>query len=650
MTPVTNKQPMPQAPGKGISSFPTPVIDDVLITEIVNAWKGNYTPLEYGAKWDDVSHASMQGSHPDHKLVYQEPASQDGEWIKRIWVNDRINQDSYNYAIKYSGGSQQHPIYIRTYILPREGYAPLPDLTPDEIYPTALLVEEEVQRNEGELDSKYIKVIRVFETLQGPEITSYKYNERGDLETISNQQVSPQTPPDPDGLLVTQSQVVKEDVSKGTKITGTVQKHSTLSSKEKKAGLLGETLTTDDIVDPTTSPDPLDEVTIYSSVEQISATKARKKTTKSSGPTSLQSNSLIDSPLGLVKGTINESIVDPSLQTNNSLYTLSDKIESIDATKSKRNLVQINQNWPQNSGVEYDEQLGVGMFYTETIVDPSIYINNPEEEEFSNVNYKPLDPFKSLQKKYDRERIGNTLLKQYFRFETQTQISLPDQLKYVTAYFGLAFGESSGEGQGEGNGESYNWNFNSSKTSSASVAGDLNFNVVKGFSGFIPALEHIFFLKINNDGTLDGSVLGTLNSFNSDIQYQQMPVFKTQTESVLLFSGSSSKTENDSQSQSVSLNGNASAVSENSSVSRNVSVNSVVLPSALHGDIEIQINAFGSNGDLPISYAVVPTRIEATDPPRFPVGNYLLSSNISLYKYGFVKVVATTIEIDERYV
>ena len=100
MTPVTNKPPMPQAPGKGIKSFPTPVIDDVVITEIVNAWKGDYKPLDYGVKWDESPHASMQGSHPDHKLVFQDPASADGEWIKRIWVNDRVNQDSYNYAIK----------------------------------------------------------------------------------------------------------------------------------------------------------------------------------------------------------------------------------------------------------------------------------------------------------------------------------------------------------------------------------------------------------------------------------------------------------------------------------------------------------------------------------------------------------------------
>jgi hypothetical protein len=171
MQPIKTTNAMNPAPAKGIESFPTPVIEDVVISEVVNSWKGDYQPLEYGVLWKDVSHAPNQGSFPEHKLVFQQPTSEDGQWVKRIWVNDRVNQDSYNYAIKYSAGSQQHPIYIRTYVVPRATYAPLPDGTPDPLFPTALLVDEEVTRNEGELDSKYITVTRVYETLPGPILT-----------------------------------------------------------------------------------------------------------------------------------------------------------------------------------------------------------------------------------------------------------------------------------------------------------------------------------------------------------------------------------------------------------------------------------------------------------------------------------------------
>ena len=162
MQPIKTTNAINPAPAKGIQSFPTPVVDDVVISEVVNSWKGDYQKLEYGTLWKDVAHAPNQGSFPEHKLVYQQPTSEDGQWVKRIWVNDRVNQDSYNYAIKYSAGSQEHPIYIRTYVVPRETYGPIKDLTPDPLFPNALLVDEAVQRNEGELDSKYITVTRVY--------------------------------------------------------------------------------------------------------------------------------------------------------------------------------------------------------------------------------------------------------------------------------------------------------------------------------------------------------------------------------------------------------------------------------------------------------------------------------------------------------
>lgn len=172
MQPIKTTNAMNPAPAKGIESFPTPVIEDVVISEVVNSWKGDYQPLEYGVLWKDVSHAPNQGSFPEHKLVFQQPASEDGQWIKRIWVNDRVNQESYNYAITYMDGSKDHPIYIRTFVIPRDEYVPLEDGTPDPLFPTAILTGQEVTRNEGELDSKYVTVTRTYETLDGPVVSS----------------------------------------------------------------------------------------------------------------------------------------------------------------------------------------------------------------------------------------------------------------------------------------------------------------------------------------------------------------------------------------------------------------------------------------------------------------------------------------------
>jgi hypothetical protein len=366
MQPIKTTNAMNPAPAKGIQSLPTPVIDDVIITETVNAWKGDYQKLEYGTKWDSVPHGSQQGSFPEHKLVFQQTSSEDGQWVKRIWANDRVNQDSYNYAIKYSAGSQAHPIYIRTYVLPRETYSPIPDGTPDPLFPSALLVDEEATRIEGELDSKYITVTRAYETIPGPAVPTRRYNERGDLETVIVQTVPPNTPPDPDGLLVTGSQVEQVETGKGVKTTSTVPDHSLLLIKEKKEGLLGETVTTDDIVAPSTNPDTLSQTIVSSVVEQFSATKARKRTTTSTGPTSLSQKNKDGKLLGDITAT--ETIVAPSTNPDAvSTSVLSSEVRQIDAGKAVKKNTILNST-PSFSGNQNEQGLLGVKSTTESIV------------------------------------------------------------------------------------------------------------------------------------------------------------------------------------------------------------------------------------------------------------------------------------------
>lgn len=390
MQPIKTTNAMNPAPAKGIESFPTPVIDDVVISEIVNSWKGDYEPLEYGTLWKDVSHAPNQGSFPEHKLVYQQPTSEDGQWVKRIWVNDRVNQDSYNYAIKYSAGSQEHPIYIRTYIVPREGYAPLPDGTPDPLFPTALLVDEEATRNEGELDSKYITVTRVYETLPGPAVPTRRYNERGDLETVIVQTVPPNTPPTADGLLVTQSQVEQVETGKGVRTTATVQDHALLYIKENKEGLLGETITSDDIVDPLTSPDALSTTIVASVVEQYTATKARKRTTFASGPTSLSQKSKDGKLLGDTTST--DSVVAPSTDPDEVSSTiLASEVKQVDSGKAIKRNVVLNSTPTLSGG-----QTGEGLLGTKTTTESIVAAGSTPDAVSLTVISSQVEPIDSV--------------------------------------------------------------------------------------------------------------------------------------------------------------------------------------------------------------------------------------------------------------
>jgi hypothetical protein len=198
------------APDTSIRSFPTPNIDDLVVVVDVDSRLPGYKPLDYGTLHPDQTR--FQGA----KLVYQEPLDGADSFVRRIYATDRANQEAYNYAIKYSGGSDRHPIYIRTYLEPRDSYRAMPDHSPDPLFAGAILVDEEANPAEGELRSLYLQVTRVFETLPGPVIESREVNEYGVIETITNQTVLPETDPDPTGLFVTDS-VVSEDVSKAVR-------------------------------------------------------------------------------------------------------------------------------------------------------------------------------------------------------------------------------------------------------------------------------------------------------------------------------------------------------------------------------------------------------------------------------------------------
>ncbi len=198
------------APDTPIRSFPTPNIDDLVVVVDVDSRLPGYKPLDYGTLHPD------QTRFPGAKLVYQEPLDGTDSFVRRIYATDRFNQEAYNYAIKYSGGSDRHPIYIRTYLEPRDSYQAMPDHSPDPLFAGAILVDEEANPAEGELRSLYLQVTRVFETLPGPVIESREVNEYGVIETITNQVVLPETDPDPTGLFVTDS-VVSEDVSKAVR-------------------------------------------------------------------------------------------------------------------------------------------------------------------------------------------------------------------------------------------------------------------------------------------------------------------------------------------------------------------------------------------------------------------------------------------------
>lgn len=215
---AANRTPSPRtlSPEIPVVSYPTPNIGDLMVVQDVDTRVPGYVALEYGDPHPDST------NFPGLKLVSQAPLDQENNhmWVRRIYAKDRLDEDAYNYALKYSANNPDYPIYIRAYTLLRADYVPLPAGSPDPAFPAATLISEEVVRlkgdaEDGALDSLYVKVIRTFETLPGPVITRYETNDQGQIVEVSTQRKfygDGYVPPTADALTSFGSEIGEDNV------------------------------------------------------------------------------------------------------------------------------------------------------------------------------------------------------------------------------------------------------------------------------------------------------------------------------------------------------------------------------------------------------------------------------------------------------
>lgn len=107
-----------------------------------------------------------------YKFATVAPTEQ-SEWYDWFYVNERANQDEYNYSIEFPGGDKTKPKVTRSYVFLRDGYVEIADNSPDPVYSGMVLVDRKTVRLEDPiLDALFIGVERVYETLPGvPVIT-----------------------------------------------------------------------------------------------------------------------------------------------------------------------------------------------------------------------------------------------------------------------------------------------------------------------------------------------------------------------------------------------------------------------------------------------------------------------------------------------
>ncbi len=102
-------------------SYPTPNIGDYIITEDV--------PIR---DFRAVAYGTPHPKEATFELAWQGPVLGDDKTnnIRRIYARTRAAQDAYNGSITYSGDDDDYPIFTRTYLQKRVGYAPAADFSP----------------------------------------------------------------------------------------------------------------------------------------------------------------------------------------------------------------------------------------------------------------------------------------------------------------------------------------------------------------------------------------------------------------------------------------------------------------------------------------------------------------------------------------
>jgi hypothetical protein len=522
------------------------------------------------------------------------------------------------------------------------------------------------------------KAIKKTTRLSGPKKLVGVQNKEGLLgqTEVTESIVDANTAADPLSLQIVSSIVEPIDSAKSKKTNIKSTGPTSFLGKENKPGLLGNTVKTESIVGVNVNPDELSMSVVQSQVEQIDSAKSKKTTITATGPTSLISRTLTDSPVGTVETIKTNSIVNKDQKPVNSFNTLSYNINAIDSIKSEAEIVEVVK-WNTVKGVEFDELTGVPLPYLERVVNPE-ECDNVSALSF-NTQYKPIDEFKVVKKQYFIDEIRNYYTELFYNISTQVSIKLPNKLLGVTAYISRDLGEGKNETNSNNvGGDSYGYTSGGGFRSSGNISAELYFKVENGFDGYVPGKEVVFFMKqddlqpgytleptgwcqvLPNGGSscvygepkkiLNGTILSELNNRMEDVK--AWPIIKRITENVIVFTGGKTKTTSTTKSEDVSINGFANSNRVDISYDIDTNANSITLPDALHESIAIEEIKFGPElpNDLQITAGVYPKILTATNPPKFPTGSFLMASSVEIFKWGLVKITAIIADITDEFV
>jgi hypothetical protein len=335
--------------------------------------------------------------------------------------------------------------------------------------------------------------------------------------------------------------------------------------------------------------------------------------------------------------------------------------ERISEFKIRTTLTTRNvDEYPLLEGQDYDDILDVDIPFTKSIV--------PHGTLASSSDITPLSDENSLEVSFDVSAIKDKLLDIHYIFPTQERISLPDKLLSAKVIYTRTYGTSEGT--------SYGNNYSKKLGSSAGVTGDLVLEIEQGYQGAVPAEIHIFFVSS-----------ASISSITSKVGAQLWPAIKPRSHTVVISGASVAK--------QFSESGSDQGGSQDTSATASPVTTVVNIPPTIHGTIPIDeeyvdLEAPRSNLDSfydawlahlqevlnrgvaagltpeaslyrqamqqsidfqedleALTGTINPTTLNATTPTQFPSGKFIVSSDVSLYRYGLAKVTAVVVDVTD---
>lgn len=624
---------LPQAPFRQDRKvFPTPIIGDVLFSEIRDCNRGVQPFPEYGTPHPNPDR------WPNHKLVYIKSVDiERNEIFEFYYAADRESQDLYNFSSGYRNvvgnvGGREFRIVQRSYVTLREDFQPL-----DTPFETAM-----PDIPEGKFD--------------GVEYVFFDRQQQPIQEEILN------------SLYVAEVHTYIETAFLDLKISFTATK-SDLVPEKFQVNIPRRT--TEQIVEGLAEQPVLTSGQISVSEEQINPDIKVVKIVSREEP---EDDISLTGRRAYVEGgppaNVIETYSKDGIEVDTGVLVVQSTVTPLGDGSFLKETVEV-ESWPVLTGSEFDFQLNAQVVNTQQMVEPPTDFSDP------NTSFSPVNEDRTLK---TVQIVPTEALEIYHvSLPVRTDIQMPSVLKSIEAIW--VFDESISDGDSEGSGvapsgegASLTCTVDTSGFSQINAQPSLVIETETVFGSDVSCTTHFFYLNSNNQPVSEGQLITRLSALIGPVE--TWPTFKPKSHTIVTHGANVSvRTEAKvSETVLITVDGlRGRSVSEVEDFSRSIgrTVDIVSTASMIHGPISIG-NAAQYSGISVISSAsarvtgenfsgravvsatgsssvsITPTFLPPTSPADIPrSGRYVVGSSAEPFKWGWLKCSAVVVDASQ---